>query len=130
MLGVCLEEGGEHEGLDGHELDENVEGGAGGILEGIAHGVSNDASLVALGTLGAQIASMLGGLGLRKQQAKHSKPSILASQMDSTRFWLVGACPVCGVFRLLLLVTAVVKEGCAENSRQKSQPQQCCSHTN
>ena len=40
------EEGGENEGLHSHELDEDVEGGARGVLEGISNGVTNDGRLV------------------------------------------------------------------------------------
>jgi len=40
------EEGGEDEGLDCHELDENVERWPGGVLQGIADGVTNNCSLV------------------------------------------------------------------------------------
>ncbi len=42
---VVLKEGSEHEGLDRHELDKDVERGAGGILEGIADGIASDGSL-------------------------------------------------------------------------------------
>ena len=42
---------GEDEGEDRHELHEDVERGAGGILEGITDGIAHDGSLVALGTL-------------------------------------------------------------------------------
>ena len=45
------EEVGEDEGEDGHELHDDVERGAGGILEGIADGVTDDGSLVELGAL-------------------------------------------------------------------------------
>ena len=40
------EEGGENKGLHCHELDEDVEGGARGVLEGISNGVTNDGRLV------------------------------------------------------------------------------------
>jgi hypothetical protein len=40
------EEGGEDEGLHCHELDEDVEGGARRVLEGISNGVTNDGRLV------------------------------------------------------------------------------------
>jgi len=40
------EEGGENKGLHCHELDEDVEGGARCVLEGITNGVTNDGRLV------------------------------------------------------------------------------------
>ena len=40
------DEAGEYDGNGGAELDEDVEGGAGGILERIANGVANNSSLV------------------------------------------------------------------------------------
>ena len=40
------EEGGENKGLHCHELDEDVEGGARCVLEGITNGVTDDSSLV------------------------------------------------------------------------------------
>ena len=45
VLGVGQEEGGQHQGLHRHELDEDVEGGAGGVLERVAHGVADDGGL-------------------------------------------------------------------------------------
>ena len=42
---------GEDEGDDGHELHEDVERGAGGVLEGVADGVADDGGLVGLGAL-------------------------------------------------------------------------------
>lgn len=42
------EEGGEHEGLDRHELDEDVERGARGVLERVPNGVADHSSLVAV----------------------------------------------------------------------------------
>lgn len=44
-LGVRQEEGRQHQRLDGHELDEDVEGGARGVLERVAHGVADDGGL-------------------------------------------------------------------------------------
>jgi hypothetical protein len=40
------EEGGKDQGLDGHELDEDIQWGAWGVLEGITDGVTDDGSLV------------------------------------------------------------------------------------
>lgn len=42
------EEGGEHEGLNCHELDEDVERGARGVLERIPNSVTDHSSLVAV----------------------------------------------------------------------------------
>merc|ERR1712072_289593 len=39
---VLAEQGGQHESETCHELDEDVEGGTRGVLEGITHGVSVD----------------------------------------------------------------------------------------
>ena len=39
-----------------HDLDERVEGGAGGVLEGVAHGVADHGRLVGLGSLAPLVA--------------------------------------------------------------------------
>lgn len=44
-----LEVLGEHEGDDGHELHEDVEGRPGGVLERVAHGVAHDGRLNKIG---------------------------------------------------------------------------------
>ena len=49
------DETGENDGHGGTQLDEDVQGGAGGVLEGIAHGVSHHGGLVALGALAAVV---------------------------------------------------------------------------
>jgi hypothetical protein len=41
-------EGGEHERLHSHELDEDVEGWARGVLQGVTDGVADHSSLVAV----------------------------------------------------------------------------------
>eukprot|EP01083_Nonionella_stella_P236200 829810_1 len=48
---VAVDHRGDGERDDGHELDEDVEGRAGGILEWISDGVADDACLVGVGTL-------------------------------------------------------------------------------
>ena len=48
------EEWREHEGLDGHELDEDVEGRARGVLERVADGVADHGGLVSVRPLGTQ----------------------------------------------------------------------------
>ena len=46
-LATVLVDGvGEHKGENSHELDQDVEGGAGGVLERVADGVAHDGSLV------------------------------------------------------------------------------------
>jgi len=45
---VGSKEGGEHKRLHGHELDEDVEGWAGGVLQGVTDGVTDHSSLVAV----------------------------------------------------------------------------------
>ena len=45
------EQRGERQRDDGHEVDEDVHGRAGGILERIAHGIAHDSRLVGLGAL-------------------------------------------------------------------------------
>ena len=52
------DETGENDGYGGTQLDEDVQGGAGGVLEGIAHGVAHDSGLVALGALAAVVAGL------------------------------------------------------------------------
>ena len=56
---VAAEDGGEGEGKDGHELDEDVEGGARGVLAGVADGVTNNSSLVGFALLAAEDALVL-----------------------------------------------------------------------
>lgn len=53
-LGVCQEEGRQHQRLDSHELDEDVERGARGVLERVAHGVADDGGLRARAAWAAQ----------------------------------------------------------------------------
>ena len=47
------DQSGEDDGHGGAELDQNVQRRAGGVLEGIAHGVAHDCGLVLLGALAA-----------------------------------------------------------------------------
>ena len=49
--GVVDDQAGEHDGHHAQQLDEDVDGGAGGILECISHGDSYNAGLVALTAL-------------------------------------------------------------------------------
>lgn len=58
-------EGCKHQALHRHELHQDVQGGAGGVLEGIAHSVTDDCGLVAVGALAAQLAGVLGCTSLR-----------------------------------------------------------------
>lgn len=44
----------EYEGLDGHELDQDVEGWTGRVLERIADGVADHGRLVGVRPLGTQ----------------------------------------------------------------------------
>jgi len=50
-VAVSVDDGCDGKGHHGHELDENIEGRSGGVLEGITDGVSDDAGLVSGGTL-------------------------------------------------------------------------------
>src|ERR1700728_2360026 len=50
------EEGGQDQGDGGQEFDEDVEGGAGGVLEGIAYGVAYYGCLVGVGFFAAVLA--------------------------------------------------------------------------
>ena len=43
---------GHNDGDHRHELDQNVERRAGGVLEGVAHGVADDGGLLLLALLG------------------------------------------------------------------------------
>nr|GMD82800.1 inorganic pyrophosphatase [Ipomoea batatas] len=52
------EEGREHERLDGHELDEDVQRRAGCVLERVADSVTNNGRLVAIGSLGTESSRM------------------------------------------------------------------------
>ena len=53
---------GEHDGNDGHELDQNVQRRTGGVLERVADGVANDGSIVSLvALLGAGNVVLLDG---------------------------------------------------------------------
>ena len=46
LAAVLVDGIGEDKGENGHELNEDVEGGAGGVLERVSHGVADDSSLV------------------------------------------------------------------------------------
>jgi hypothetical protein len=63
---VCGKEGSKHEGLNGHELDEDVERGARGVLQRVTDGVANHSSLVAVRSLGPQGPSVLTGTSLKQ----------------------------------------------------------------
>lgn len=63
---VCGKEGREHKGLDSHELDEDVERGARGILQRVTNGVANHSSLVAVRSLGTQGPCVLTGTSLKQ----------------------------------------------------------------
>ena len=52
------DQAGEHNGNGGAQLDQDVEGGTGGILEGVAHSVADDGGLVAVGALAAMGAAL------------------------------------------------------------------------
>lgn len=60
------EEGGKHEGLDSHELDKDVEGRAGSVLQGVTNGVADHSSLVAVRSLGAQRPCVVTGTSLKQ----------------------------------------------------------------
>ena len=81
-----LEEGCKHQGLHSHELDEDVEGGAGGVLERVSHSVTDDGSLVGVGSLASQGARVLRGLSLRTvtyiQSAVLCRLAAMSSQSD------------------------------------------------
>jgi hypothetical protein len=51
--------GGKHKGLHRHELDQDVEGRARGVLQGVTNGVAYHSSLVAFRSLGAEGPGML-----------------------------------------------------------------------
>ena len=48
------EERSKHERLHGHELDENVEGRPGCVLQGVSDGVADHSSFVCIGTFRAK----------------------------------------------------------------------------
>ena len=49
------EERSNHEAHDSHHVDHDVHRGPGGVLEGIAHGVADDATFVGLSALAAKV---------------------------------------------------------------------------
>jgi hypothetical protein len=53
------EEGREDQRLNSHELDEDVERGTGGVLEGVTNGVADDGGLVAITALATELARLL-----------------------------------------------------------------------
>lgn len=55
-----------HKGLNSHELDQDVERGPRGVLQGVTDGVADHSSLVAVAALTAQLPSVGGGSGLWK----------------------------------------------------------------
>ncbi|CAN4006287.1 hypothetical protein BFDFBN_BFDFBN_06805, partial [Dysosmobacter welbionis] len=52
------DQAGEHDGHRGAQLDEDIQGRAGGVLEGVAHRIAHDGGLVALGALAAVVAAL------------------------------------------------------------------------
>ena len=64
------EEGGENKGLHCHELDEDVEGGARCVLEGITNGVTNDGRLVRVRAFRAKGPGVLRSSSLNKPKIK------------------------------------------------------------
>ena len=62
---MCQEERRKHERLDGHKLDQDVVGRAGGVLQRVADGVADDGRPVALRALAAQRPSVLACASLR-----------------------------------------------------------------
>jgi len=50
-IGAILDDGTEYQRHDGGQLDQDVEGGTGGILEGIADCITGDSVLVRGGAL-------------------------------------------------------------------------------
>ena len=81
-----LEEGCEDQGLHSHELDEDVQGGAGCVLEGVSHGVTDHGGLVCVGALASQRAGVLGGLSLHSQRnTPVSRELVLAAPHPSDR---------------------------------------------
>ena len=58
----CLQEQRyEYQCYDAHQLDEDVQSGAGGILERIANGIAGNSSLVSIRALAAVCAAFGGG---------------------------------------------------------------------
>src|SRR5690606_24926981 len=55
-LPPLLQQRDQEQGHDVDDLDQRVDGRAGGVLVGIAHGVAGDRGLVRLGTLAAEVA--------------------------------------------------------------------------
>jgi len=72
---VGRKEGGKHQRLDGHKLDENVEGWARGVLEWVTHSVTNHSGLVRIRTLWTKLPCMLCGSGLSLQSQHGFSPS-------------------------------------------------------
>ena len=81
------EHGGEHGGNQAHHGNLGVDGGAGGVLEGVAHGVANDGRLVgvaALAALGAGLNVLLGvvpqAAGVGHEQSQQQAADDIAQQ--------------------------------------------------
>ena len=67
---VVQEEGREDQRDDGHELEQNVERGAAGVLERVAHGVADNCCLVVARTLAAEVARLNELLGVVPRAAR------------------------------------------------------------
>ena len=81
------EHGGEQGGNQAHHGNLGVDGGAGGVLEGVAHGVANDGRLVgvaALAALGAGLNVLLGvvpqAAGIGHEQSQQQAADDIAQQ--------------------------------------------------
>ena len=55
-VAVFLEESGDNEADDGHNVDKDVHRRTGGVLEGVTNGVTDDASRVRVGSFAAIVA--------------------------------------------------------------------------
>lgn len=56
---------GTHQRLDGHQLDQDVVGGARRVLQRVADCVADDRGMVAFGALATQRTRVLAGAGLQ-----------------------------------------------------------------
>lgn len=54
-MAVLLKESGNNETDDGHNVDQDVHGGTGGVLEGVTDGVPYDTSRVRVGSFAAVV---------------------------------------------------------------------------
>ena len=85
-----IETGG-HDGHHAHQLNKNVEGGTGGVLEGVTHGVTHNGSVMSgrvfategsIARLDVLLGVVPGTIGVGHEHSKHEATGQTTSQQS------------------------------------------------